>query len=190
MRRQRAVRRAAPRAHPSRRLGLSDPQARAGARAPHGPCGARGRRLSRPRHRLAPHQGEEMTATVLGIADDRALGSSLRVIVTQPESLRAAKAAVDEVVAAIDAAASRFRADSELSLVNARPDLVTRVSPLLARMIAAALRGAKLTDGAVDPTVGSAVRLSGYDTDFDSVAKSGGELRVVVEHVPGWQAVR
>jgi FAD:protein FMN transferase len=131
-----------------------------------------------------------VTATVLGIADDRALGSSLRVIVTQPESLLAAKAAVDDVVAAIDAAASRFRADSELSLVNARPDLVTRVSPLLARMIAAALRGAELTDGAVDPTVGSAVRLSGYDTDFDSVPQSGGELRLVVERVPGWRAVR
>jgi FAD:protein FMN transferase len=131
-----------------------------------------------------------VTATVLGIADDRALGSSLRVIVTQPESLRAAKAAVDEVVAAIDAAASRFRADSELSLINARPDLVTKVSPLLARMIAAALRGAELTGGAVDPTVGSAVRLSGYDTDFDSVAPSGGELRLVVERVPGWQAIR
>ena len=131
-----------------------------------------------------------MTATVLGIADDRALGSSLRVIVTRPESLLAAKAAVDEVIAAIDAAASRFRADSELSLVNAKPDLVIKVSPLLARAIAAAMRGAELTDGAVDPTVGSAVRLSGYDSDFDSVAPRAGELRLVAERIPGWRAVR
>lgn len=129
-------------------------------------------------------------ATVLGIADDRALGSSLRVIVTRPESLLAAKAAVDEVVSAIDAAASRFRPDSELSMLNAKPDVVTRVSPLLARAIAEALRGAELTDGAVDPTVGSAVRLSGYDADFDSVPQRAGELRLVAERVPGWQAIR
>jgi len=43
-----------------------------------------------------------MSCTLLGIADDRALGGSLRVIVTRPESLRAAKAAVDGVVGAID----------------------------------------------------------------------------------------
>ena len=129
-------------------------------------------------------------ATVLGIADDRALGSSMRVIVTRPESLRAAKAAVDKVVAAIDAAASRFRPDSELSLLNARPDLAIKVSPLLSRAIAAAMRGAELTGGAVDPTVGSAVRLSGYDTDFGSVTPDGEALRIVAERIPGWRAVR
>lgn len=129
-------------------------------------------------------------ATVLGIADDRALGSSLRVIVTRPEALPAAKEAVDRVVSAIDAAASRFRADSELSRVNARPDAVINLSPLLAEAIATAMRGAKLTDGAVDPTVGSAVRLAGYNQDFDSVPRRSGELRLVVERIPGWQAVR
>jgi len=36
-----------------------------------------------------------MSSTVLGIADDRALGSSLRVVVTKPTGLMAAKAAVD-----------------------------------------------------------------------------------------------
>ena len=129
-------------------------------------------------------------ATVLGMADDRALGSSLRVIVTRPDMLLAAKVAVDRVVGAIDAAASRFREDSELSLLNARPDQVIKVSPLLARAISAALRGAQITDGAVDPTIGSAVRLAGYDTDFDSVARRGGAVRLVVERVPGWQAIR
>lgn len=131
-----------------------------------------------------------MTTSVLGIADDRALGSSLRVVVTRPQSLMAAKAAVDHVVAAIDAAASRFREDSELSLLNARPDQVMRVSPLLGQAIAAALRGAELTNGAVDPTVGFAVRIAGYDSDIASVAPRGGPLRLVASRVPGWQAVR
>ena len=127
---------------------------------------------------------------VLGIADDRALGSALRVIVTRPDSLLAAKEAVDEVVAAIDAAGSRFRQDSELSLVNARPDQVIKVSPLLARAIAAAMRGAQITNGAVDPTVGSAMRLSGYDRDFDLVASMDGAMRLVAERIPGWRAIR
>ena len=131
-----------------------------------------------------------MTATVLGIADDRALGSALRLIVTRPHSLAAAKAAVDDVTAAMDAAASRFREHSELSRLNARPDRVTIVSPLLAQAIGAALRGAELTHGAVDPTVGHAIRLAGYDTDFASVPQQGKPLQLVAQPVPGWRAIR
>lgn len=126
---------------------------------------------------------------MLGIADDRALGSSVRVIVTRPRSLSAAKAAVDEVLRAIDMAASRFRDDSELSRLNASPDRVVKVGPLLARAIAEALRGARLTEGAVDPTVGHAVRLAGYDADFGSVAPFGEGLHLVAKRIPGWQAV-
>jgi thiamine biosynthesis lipoprotein len=131
-----------------------------------------------------------MTASVLGIADDRALGGSVRVVVTRARSLAAAKAAVDEVLRAIDEAASRFREDSELSRLNANPDRVVTVSPLLADAIAAALRGARLTDGAVDPTVGSAIRLAGYDTDFGSVFADGPPLRLVANRIPGWKAVQ
>src|SRR5438477_204105 len=41
-----------------------------------------------------------MTATVLGIADDRALGSALRLIVTRPHSLAPAKALAADLAAA------------------------------------------------------------------------------------------
>ncbi len=131
-----------------------------------------------------------MTTTVLGIADGQALGGSLRVIVTRPGALGVAGAAVDQIVRAIDAAASRFREDSELSRLNASPDRDVVVSPLLAQAIAAALRGARLTGGAVDPTIGSAIRLAGYDTDFGLVSPDGGPIKLVAESVPGWQAVR
>jgi thiamine biosynthesis lipoprotein ApbE len=127
---------------------------------------------------------------MLGIADDTALGGSLRLVVTDPRSLRAAKAAVDEVIEAIDAAASRFREDSELSRLNAAPEHEVVVSALLGQAIAAGLRGAQLTDGAVDPTVGTAIRLAGYDADFARVIKDGGPLRVHASRVPGWQAIR
>lgn len=127
---------------------------------------------------------------MLGIADGRALGGSLRVVVTTPGSIRAAKAAVDEVVAAMDTAASRFREDSELSRLNASPDRDVAVSPLLAQAIAAALRGAELSGGAVDATIGSAMRLAGYDTDFALVPADGERIHLVAERVPGWRAVR
>jgi thiamine biosynthesis lipoprotein len=130
-----------------------------------------------------------MSSTVLGIADGRALGGSLRVVVTRPGSLRTAKAAVDEIVAAMDQAASRFREDSELSLLNASPDREVTISQLLAQAIAAALRGAELSGGAVDPTIGSAIRLAGYDTDFAQVPVDGDQIRLYSERVPGWRAV-
>ncbi|MDQ6880352.1 MAG: FAD:protein FMN transferase, partial [Candidatus Dormibacteraeota bacterium] len=105
-----------------------------------------------------------MSPTVATV-DDRALGGLLRVVVTRPSDMMAAKASVDELVRAVDLAASRFRDDSELSRLNATPEREVIVSPLLARLIAAALRGARLTGGAVDPTIGSAIKLAGYNAD-------------------------
>jgi thiamine biosynthesis lipoprotein ApbE len=131
-----------------------------------------------------------VNARGLGIADDSALGGSLRLVVTDPRSLGVAKAAVDQVIEAIDAAASRFREDSELSRLNAAPEREVAVSALLGQAIAAGLRGAQLTDGAVDPTVGTAIKLAGYDADFARVVKDGGPLPVHAARVPGWQAIR
>lgn len=130
-----------------------------------------------------------MRRTSLGVVDDRALGGSLRLIVTRPRRLAAAKAAVDACLCRIDLAASRFRDDSELSRLNAAPEREARVSPLLARAISEALRGARLSGGAVDPTVGEAVRLAGYAGDFSSVPPDGLPLVLTVQRIPGWEAV-
>lgn len=131
-----------------------------------------------------------MSTTLLGIVDDRALGTNMRLIVTRPDRLADAKAAADRVIKAIDDAASRFRDDSELSRVNREPGRQFQISPLLARALAAGLRGARLTGGAVDPTVGSAVRLAGYDRDFADLPADGSPIQLTVSHVPGWQAIR
>jgi thiamine biosynthesis lipoprotein len=53
-----------------------------------------------------------------------------------------------------------------------------------------ALRAARLTDGDVDPTVGTAVRILGYDRDFASVAADGGPLTCRIERAAGWRHVR
>jgi len=130
-----------------------------------------------------------MSTTLLGIVDDRALGTNMRLIVTRPDRLADAKAAADRVIKAIDDAASRFRDDSELSRVNREPGRQFHVSALLARALAAGLRGARLTGGAVDPTVGSAVRLAGYDRDFADIPADTSPIQLAVSHVPGWRAI-
>jgi thiamine biosynthesis lipoprotein ApbE len=131
-----------------------------------------------------------MSVTVLGIVDGRALGTSMRLVVTRPGELAAAKSAADRVINEIDEVASRFRADSELSHVNREPGRPIHISALLAQALAAGLRGARLTNGAVDPTVGTAVRLAGYDRDFASIVADGPPIRLSVSQVPGWRAIQ
>jgi thiamine biosynthesis lipoprotein len=115
----------------------------------------------------------------------------MHVVVTAPETLEAATVSAQAVVDAIDQACSRFRDDSELSRLGAgdgpREGIV---SPLLARALATALRAAELTDGAVDPTVGAAVRNAGYNVDFGALPADGEALTLTVSPVPGWRRIR
>jgi len=119
-----------------------------------------------------------------------ALGTSVHVITTDADGLGRATSAVGEVLEDVDIAYSRFRDDSELSRLNASPGRSVRVSPLLATAIDAAQRAARLTDGAVDPTIGQAIRVAGYDDDFSRIAARGGPINLRAWRVPGWQAIR
>jgi thiamine biosynthesis lipoprotein len=76
------------------------------------------------------------------------------------------RAAVQQELDAIDLAASRFRADSELATVNDATGRWTTISPLLSEAIELALRAAELTGGAVDPTLGQSLVTLGYDRDW------------------------
>jgi thiamine biosynthesis lipoprotein len=130
-----------------------------------------------------------------------ALGTSVHVLATDADGLSPAIIAVNEVLEDVDAAYSRFREDSELSRLNASPGRNVQVSPLLATVIDAAQRAARLTDGAVDPTIGQAIRIAGYDDDFPRIAARdphpalrpwGREMDVRLRalRVPGWQSIR
>ena len=117
----------------------------------------------------------------------RALGTDVHVIVDGGD-LELATAAVTQVLVDVDRTYSRFRADSELSQLNERAEALT-VSPLLARAIEAALRGARATDGLVDPTVGRAMRAIGYDEDFSVIGHRHSGPIIHLVPVPGWQAI-
>jgi thiamine biosynthesis lipoprotein ApbE len=94
-----------------------------------------------------------------------ALGTSVVLRLADPAALELARASVVHELDAIDRACSRFRSDSELSRVNRAGGRPIRVSPLLMEALTVALRGAELTDGDVDPTLGCALELAGYDRD-------------------------
>ncbi|MFZ0214922.1 MAG: FAD:protein FMN transferase, partial [Candidatus Dormiibacterota bacterium] len=125
----------------------------------------------------------------LGVRVWSALGTRAELLITDPERLPAAEAAVDDLLREIDEACSRFRANSELSRVNHRAGRDLRVSPLLGAALAAALRGAVMTGGAVDPTVGTAMRQIGYDRDFADVLAEEGPIELRARPVPGWQVI-
>lgn len=109
------------------------------------------------------------------------------LVVTDPDQLDTARAVVDSWLSEVDDAANRFRADSELRrLVGGRP---ARVSETLAYLLERALAAAELTDGDVDPTVGTAMRRLGYDRDLRLVVDDG-PVRAVISPVPGHRSVR
>jgi FAD:protein FMN transferase len=138
-------------------------------------------------------------------------GTTATLLMAEPGSLDAGRSIADAELAAVDQACSRFRPDSELSMLNAADGSVTQVSELFAELVDAALRAARLTEGAVDPTCGQALAAIGYDRDFaemksaalagvgilaelpasrarkDTSRPGGGRA---ARGVPGWRCVR
>ena len=112
------------------------------------------------------------------------LGTGVRVLATAEAALPVAVAAVERELAAIDAACSRFRDDSELSRLNRRAGDPVEVSPLLFTALEAAVRACRMTDGAVDPTMGRAIRVLGYDRDFAALREAA-PLNVIVQPAGG-----
>ena len=122
------------------------------------------------------------------VARWEALGTTVSVRVAEAAALEDAREAVERELAAVDASCSRFRADSELTRLNDNAGSWTPIGGLLAAAIATALRAAALTDGLVDPTIGNALILAGYDRDFAEGLREPA-VRVAVRRVAGWRAV-
>ncbi|MCL6668838.1 FAD:protein FMN transferase [Streptomyces panaciradicis] len=120
----------------------------------------------------------------------RALGTTVRLVVTDPALLDSCNLLLARHLADVDAACSRFRTDSELAALDTSEGRPVRVSPLLAEALEVALHAAETTDGAVDPTVGSAMDAIGYDRDFTLVQEDDRPVRLTVRRVPGWRTVR
>jgi thiamine biosynthesis lipoprotein len=111
-------------------------------------------------------------------------GGQAVVVVSDPCGLETAVACVRRTVAAFDVACSSFRADSELALLNASAGEPVVVSSLLLTALQAALRAARQTHGAVDPTVGHALIAHGFNPQLPRVRTPR------IERVSGYRAVK
>jgi thiamine biosynthesis lipoprotein len=85
-----------------------------------------------------------------------------RLVVTDPAALEPALTLVRDRLDEIDGAASRFRRDSEVSLIAASDREVHHISPLLHDLVRVALEAAEQTGGVVDPTLGQVLTHLGY----------------------------
>jgi len=105
----------------------------------------------------------------LAMRSFRALGTTATVVVPDSSNADLAQHVLREEVEAIDRACSRFRPDSELAHLHAHAGRTVKVSSLLFEALEVAYSVAERTQGAVDPTVGQAMRALGYDRDFEQI---------------------
>jgi FAD:protein FMN transferase len=132
------------------------------------------------------------SAQQLAWASWSAFGTTVVLRSADPLGLADARRAVEAELAAIDRACSRFRADSELSRLNANAGRPFTASGLFVEALTLALDAAQLTDGAVDPTVGRALELTGYDRDWSLLDAPRGEPRpptITARRHSGWRMV-
>ncbi len=108
----------------------------------------------------------EALAAKVAAAEWQRWTMNMQLVVTDQACLDTARHEVDAELDAVEAAASRFRPDSEISTLASSSGAPTEVSGVLADLLDAALTAARLTNGDVDPTVGAALIALGYDSDF------------------------
>jgi thiamine biosynthesis lipoprotein len=107
---------------------------------------------------------------------------------TDPAILDATHTIAAERLREIGDACDRFRAESEVRRLPG--GVATVVSPMLQRLVDAALETAVRTDGRCDPTLGAAIRALGYDRDIRLVLDDDRPVRVVVRARRSWELVR
>jgi FAD:protein FMN transferase len=127
-----------------------------------------------------------MTSTWTG----RAWSCDVRLVVEDDRALTAATEDLVALLDRVDRTASRFRADSALSIANQRAGRPTPVPALLVDLVGAALDAAAQTDGAVDPTLGLAMQRIGYDRDIAELVADAEEAPALDPQSDGWRGVR
>lgn len=95
-----------------------------------------------------------------------ALGTYVFIGARRAEDLGLAERIATEILADVDRTCSRFRDDSDLTLVNNHPGRWVEVDPLLVAAVSAACEAARQTSGLVNPLLGRPMVQLGYDRDF------------------------
>jgi FAD:protein FMN transferase len=125
-------------------------------------------------------------------ASDRwsALGTYAQLVVAGDRHLSPAREEAERLLAAVDAACSRFRPGSDLVRANRAAGSWVRVHPLLVAALQAAIGAAQDTAGLVDPTVGAALESLGYDRDFAGIVDGDGPAGIPLPTpVEAWRQI-
>jgi FAD:protein FMN transferase len=110
-----------------------------------------------------------------------AMGTRFVFVVDAPaEAVTRSLIDAERIVHRLEAKLSRFRPDSELSLLNRTGRAI--VSDDLRLLTQLALDARTDTGGRFDPTVGGAVIAAGYDRTFDELPADVGRVRPPVRH--------
>ena len=123
----------------------------------------------------------------------KAMGSDVRLIVEHalsPAAPAPAESAELERRYILDYAArlSRFRAESELSALNAADEDEVPASSLLRTAVAAGLWAAERSDGLVDPTLAGEIAAAGYERSLEDALPAS--LREALASAPPRRAAR
>jgi thiamine biosynthesis lipoprotein len=119
--------------------------------------------------------------------------TTARVVTADPGAASRARELVQRQLDAVELAASRFRADSEVRRCEAARGRPTPITPLLAELVRVALDAAASTGGDVDPTLGSQLSALGYDRDISVLEDSPHASRLPLVRVRRravWRDVR
>lgn len=112
----------------------------------------------------------------------------MRLVTPQAADLPAAREIVDAVLDDVELAASRFRPDGEILRIGTGAPV--RISQTLTELLVAALDAARVTGGAVDPTVGSMLVDLGYDRDIDAVRQGEARVEIAMTRRATWRDIR
>lgn len=118
-----------------------------------------------------------------------ALGTTAEITTLDPAALSDAIDVLERELDAIDRACSRFRADSEVSQLAHAGGEWMQASRLFRQALAAGVAAAAQTGGAVDPTVGAAMRALGWDADFRVVVSRRAPARIEAVPAAGWRRI-
>ena len=124
----------------------------------------------------------------------RAMGCDVHLLLPIGAAHDAARA-VEDLFSTWESVLTRFRPDSELSLLNARAGTPVVVSPVLLAVVEASLEAARATGGLFDPALRHELVRLGYDRSFEELdaapattepPSGGGAWRgIVVNHSAG-----
>ncbi len=120
----------------------------------------------------------------------QSLGTYVHLCVASADKAAAAERQARGLLAVVDRACSRFRADSELSRVNAAAGSWVRTEPVLVAATVAAVEAAEHTEGIVHPLLGHVMVGLGYDRTFTALQPGRAMAARIAPPPPdSWRAI-